>query len=55
MGVQDAAIASVVAQAAAFVWEMPVAQVYFILSLEEAVRLILSLIIFRSRNWMRRL
>ncbi|MDE7199387.1 MAG: MATE family efflux transporter, partial [Lachnospiraceae bacterium] len=40
---------------AAFVWEMPVAQVYFILSLEEAVRLILSLIIFRSRNWMRRL
>lgn len=39
----------------AFVWKLPIAQVYFILSLEEAVRFILSLLIFRRRNWMRRL
>lgn len=40
---------------AAFVWALPIAQVYFILSLEEVVRFILSLLIFRRRNWMRRL
>lgn len=40
---------------AAFVWGLPIPQVYFILSLEEVVRLILSLVIFRRRNWMKRL
>lgn len=40
---------------AAFVWKMPIPQVYFILSLEEVVRFLLSLIIFRRRKWMKRL
>lgn len=40
---------------AAFVWGLPIPQVYFILSLEEMVRFILSLIIFRRGNWMKRL
>lgn len=40
---------------AAFVWKLPVPQVYFILSLEEVVRFLLSLFIFRRRKWMRRL
>ena len=39
----------------AFVWKLPIPQVYFILSLEEVVRFILSVIIFRRRNWMKRL
>lgn len=40
---------------AAFVWGLPVPQVYFVLSLEEVIRLFLSLLIFRGRKWMRRL
>lgn len=40
---------------AAFVWKLPIPQVYFILSLEEVVRFLLSLFIFRGRKWMRRL
>lgn len=40
---------------AAFVWGLAVPQVYFILSLEEVVRFLLSLFIFRRGNWMRRL
>ena len=40
---------------AAFVWKLPIPQVYFILSLEEVVRFLLSLIIFRSKKWMKRL
>lgn len=40
---------------AAFVWRLPIPQVYFILSLEEAVRLFLSIMIFRRKNWMRKL
>lgn len=40
---------------AAFVWRLPIPQVYFILSLEEAVRLLLSIFIFRRRSWMRKL
>ena len=40
---------------AAFVWRLPIPQVYFILSLEEAVRLLLSILIFRRRSWMRKL
>ena len=40
---------------AAFVWRLPIPQVYFILSLEEAVRLLLSIFIFRRKSWMRKL
>ena len=40
---------------AAFWWKLPVAQVYFLLSLEECVRFTLSVIVFRSRRWMRQL
>lgn len=40
---------------AAFVWRLPIPQVYFILSLEEAVRLCLSVVIFRRKIWMRKL
>ena len=36
----------------AFVWNLPVAWVYFILSLEECVRFGITLLIFRSRKWM---
>ena len=37
---------------AAFVWKLPIAYVYFILSLEECVRLGISLVIFRQKKWM---
>lgn len=40
---------------AAFVLRLPIAGVYLLLSLEECVRLILSLAVFRKRNWMHRL
>lgn len=40
---------------AAFVWNMPIPQVYFILSLEEVVRFLISLAVFRKKSWMRRL
>lgn len=40
---------------AAFVWRLPIPWVYFILSLEEVIRFFLSLVIFRSKKWMRRL
>lgn len=40
---------------AAFAWKLPIHQVYFILSLEEVIRFLISLIVFRKRNWMRRL
>lgn len=40
---------------AAFVWKMPIYQVYFILSLEEVFRLFISLAVFRKKSWMRRL
>jgi Na+-driven multidrug efflux pump len=36
----------------AFIWNKPVIWVYFALSLEECVRLIISLIIFKRKNWM---
>ena len=39
----------------AFVWKLPVACVYFILSLEECFRLGVSLAVFRRRRWMDRL
>ncbi len=40
---------------AAFVWELSIPYVYFILSLEECVRLGISLFVFRRKNWMRSL
>lgn len=36
----------------AFVWKLPIEAVYFILSLEECVRLGITFVIFRRRNWM---
>lgn len=38
---------------AAFVFNLPIYMVYFILSLEEVVRLIISLVVFKKRIWMR--
>ena len=40
---------------AAFVLKLPVAPVYFLLSLEECVRLALSLRLFKKRSWMQQL
>lgn len=40
---------------AAFVWKLPIAPVYFLLSLEECVRLGMNLWIFKRRIWMRSL
>lgn len=37
---------------AAFVWRLPIPQVYFILSLEEVIRFLISLAVFRRKNWM---
>ena len=37
---------------AAFVWKMPIEQVYFILSLEEVVRLLIVFSIFKKKIWM---
>ena len=39
----------------AFVLKLPVWHVYFLLSMEECVRLGISLIIFKKRSWMGRL
>ena len=39
----------------AFVWKLPIACVYFILSLEECVRFAVSLIILRRKKWMQSL
>lgn len=38
---------------AAFVWKLSIPWVYFILSLEECVRLAISLAIFRGKSWMK--
>lgn len=40
---------------AAFVWKLPVPWVYFILSLEEVVRLVISLVLFCKKVWMEQL
>lgn len=40
---------------AAFVWRLQIPYVYFILSLEECIRLGISLIIFKKKIWMRSL
>lgn len=37
---------------AAFVWNLPIPYVYFILSLEECVRFIISLVVLKRRKWM---
>ena len=37
---------------AAFVLNLPIWLIYFTLSLEECVRLLIGLIIFKSRKWM---
>jgi Na+-driven multidrug efflux pump len=39
----------------AFVFRLPIAAVYFILSMEECIRVIISLVIFRNRKWMQKL
>lgn len=39
----------------AFVLNLSIPYVYFILSLEECVRLLISLVVFRRKNWMRSL
>ncbi|MFQ9617941.1 MAG: MATE family efflux transporter, partial [Clostridium butyricum] len=38
---------------AAFIFKMPIYQVYFLLSLEEIIRLFISLIVFKKRLWIR--
>lgn len=38
---------------AAFIFNLPIYYVYFILSLEEVVRLIIALVVFKKRIWMR--
>lgn len=40
---------------AAFVFQLPIATVYFILSMEEGVRVIISGIVFGRKKWMQRL
>lgn len=40
---------------AAFVWKLQIPQVYLILSLEEVVRFLISIVVFRKKSWMRRL
>ena len=39
----------------AFVFELPIFYVYFILSLEEVVRLLIAIVVFRTRVWMQSL
>lgn len=38
-----------------FVWKLPIAWVYFILSLEECVRFCITLVVFRKKSWMKTL
>lgn len=40
------------AMISAFVWKLPIAYVYFALSLEECVRLGITLMVFRRKKWM---
>lgn len=40
---------------AAFVWKLPIPQVYLVLSMEEVVRFLISAIVFRKKSWMQRL
>lgn len=36
----------------AFVFHLPIAAVYFVLSMEECIRVIISLVVFRKKKWM---
>lgn len=38
-----------------FVWRLPIASVYLLLSLEECIRFAISMAVFRRKRWMRRL
>ena len=40
---------------AAFVWKLQIPYVYFILSLEECMRYLVSLIVFKRKGWMQQL
>lgn len=40
---------------AAFVWKLTIPYVYFLLSLEECVRFLISVAVFRRKRWMRKL
>ena len=39
----------------AFVWRLPIASLYLLLSLEECIRFAISMAVFRRKRWMRRL
>lgn len=39
----------------AFVLHLPIAAIYFVLSMEECVRVVIPLAIFRKENWMQKL
>lgn len=39
----------------AFVLHLPIAAIYFVLSMEECVRVVISLARFRKKNWMQKL
>lgn len=40
---------------AAFIWDMPIASIYFFLSLEECIRLLIGLFVFKSKGWIQSL
>lgn len=40
---------------AAFVFQLPIAAVYFVLSMEECIRVMISLVIFKKKKWMHRM
>ena len=40
---------------AAFLWKLDIPYVYFVLSLEEVVRLLIAAVIFRKRTWIKSL
>ena len=40
---------------AAFVWNLPVEAVYFLITTEEAVRLLIGFFVFRGKSWMQRI
>ena len=40
---------------AAFAFHLPIAAVYFVLSVEECIRMVISLILFRKKKWMQTL
>ena len=40
---------------AAFIFHLPIASVYLLLSLEEVIRLLISIFLFRRKTWMNQL